>query len=71
MEQAVRHLHVIATWRSEHVVELAEEADLADLVHLLGGHSNVKLVGYTAQPLDKAVDAAVDELLNPDAPGDS
>jgi hypothetical protein len=67
----MRHLHVIATWRSEHVVELGDEADLADLVQLLGGQSNVKLVGFTAQPLEKAVDAAVDELLSPDAPGDA
>jgi hypothetical protein len=67
----VRHLHVIATWRSEHVVELGDEADLADLVRLLEGQSNVRLVGYTAQPLEKAVDAAVDELLGPNAPADA
>jgi hypothetical protein len=69
-EGAMRQIHVIATWRSEHVVELDDDADLADLVQLLGGQSNVKLIGYTAQPLDEVVDAAVDELLGPEsAPG--
>jgi hypothetical protein len=67
----VRHIHLIATWRSEHLVELDDEADLTDLVELLRGQSNVKLVGYTAQPLEEAVDAAVDELLGPEAPGDA
>jgi hypothetical protein len=33
---------------------------------MLAGQSNVRLVSYTAQPLDEAVDAAVDELLGPD-----
>jgi hypothetical protein len=33
-------------------------------VDVLQAQSNVKLVGYTAQPLDQAVDAAIDELLD-------
>jgi hypothetical protein len=33
-------------------------------VEVLQAQSNVKLVGYTAQPLDQAVDAAIDELLD-------
>jgi hypothetical protein len=62
----MRQMLVIATWRSEHLVELEDEADLADLAQLLGGRSNVKLVGYTAQPLDDVIDSAVQDLLGPD-----
>jgi len=65
------HLHVTVTWESEHIVELDDEADLAGLVRLLSGESNVRLVSYTVQPLDDVVDAAVDRLLgSTDAPGD-
>jgi hypothetical protein len=64
----MRHVHVTATWQSEHLVELDDESDLAGLIQLLGGQSNVKLVGYTALPLEDVVDAAVDKLLGP---GDS
>jgi hypothetical protein len=61
----MRHVHVTATWQSEHLVEVEDEADLTGLMQLLGGQSNVRLVGYTAQPLDEVVDAAVDRLLGP------
>jgi hypothetical protein len=57
-------VHVIVTWQSEHLVELEEGDGLDNLVQLLQAQSNVKLVGYTAQPLHKAVDAAIDELLD-------
>lgn len=60
----MRQIHVVATWRSEHLVELADEEGLDNLVELLQAQSNVKLVGYTAQPLHKALDAAIDELLD-------
>jgi hypothetical protein len=60
----MRHVHLIATWQSEHVVELEDEDGLENLVELLQAQSNVKLVGYTAQPLEEAVDAAIDELLD-------
>jgi hypothetical protein len=67
----MRHIHVTATWQSEHLVELDDESDLAGLMQLLGGPSNVKLVGYTALPLEEVVDAAVDKLLGPgDVVGD-
>jgi hypothetical protein len=59
----VKQVHVIATWRSEHLVELEDDEGLDNLVELLQAHSNVKLVGYTAEPLEEAVDAAIDELL--------
>jgi hypothetical protein len=61
----MRQLHVIATWQSEHLVEVEDEHDLENLVEVLQGQSNVKLVGYSAQPLDEVVDAAIDELLDP------
>jgi hypothetical protein len=61
---AMRQVHVIVTWRSEHLVELEDEESLENLAELLQAQSNVKLVGYTAQPLHKAVDAAIDELLD-------
>jgi hypothetical protein len=51
------------TWESEHVVELDDDADLANLMEVLAGQSNVRLVGYAAQPLDEVVDAAVDQFL--------
>ena len=57
-------VHVIATWQTEHVVELEDEDSVENLVELLQAQSNVKLVGYIAQPLDEAVDAAIDELLD-------
>jgi hypothetical protein len=60
----LRQLHVIATWQSEHVVELEGDEALENLVELLQAQSNVRLVGYTVQPLDEAVDAAIDELLD-------
>jgi hypothetical protein len=60
----MRQVHVIATWESEHVVELEDEESPEVLVELLQAQSNVKLVGYTAEPLDEAVDAAIDELLD-------
>ena len=60
----MRPVHVVATWRSEHVVELEDEDGLENLVEVLQGQSNVKLVGYTAQPLDEAVDAAIEDLLD-------
>jgi hypothetical protein len=60
----MRQVHVVATWQSEHLVELADEDGLDGLVELLQAQSNVKLVGYTAQPLHEVVDAAIDELLD-------
>jgi hypothetical protein len=57
-------VHVIVTWQSEHLVELEDGDGLDNLVELLQAQSNVKLVGYTAQPVHKAVDAAIDELLD-------
>ena len=60
----MRQVHVIVTWQSEHLVELEDWDGLDNLVELLQAQSNVKLVGYTAQPLHKAVDAAIDELLD-------
>jgi hypothetical protein len=62
-EPLVRPIHVTVTWESEHVVEVDDDADLADLLQVLAGQSNVRLVGYAAQPLDEAVDAAVDQFL--------
>ncbi len=59
----MRQVHIIATWRSEHLVEVENEHDLENLVEVLQAQSNVKLVGYTAQPLTEVVDAAIDELL--------
>ncbi len=63
----MRQIHVSVTWQSEHLVELDDGADIADVVQMLAGQSNVKLVGYEAQPLDEAVDAAIDRLLGPGA----
>jgi hypothetical protein len=60
----MRQVHVIATWQSEHVVELEDEDSLENLVEVLQGQSNVKLVGYKAQPLDEVMDAAIDDLLD-------
>jgi hypothetical protein len=60
----MRQVHVVATWQSEHLVELADEDGLDGLDELLQAQSNVKLVGYTAQPLNEVVDAAIDELLD-------
>ena len=60
----MRQVHVIVTWRSEHLVELEDEESLENLVEVLQAQSNVKLVGYTTQPLDEAVDAAIDGLLD-------
>lgn len=60
----MKQVHVIATWRSEHVVELQDDGGLEQLVELLQSQSNVKLVAYSAQPLDEAVDAAIDQLLD-------
>jgi hypothetical protein len=59
----MRHLHVTVTWQSEHLIEVDEAADLAGLMKVLGGQSNVRMLGYTAQPLDEVIDAAVDRLL--------
>jgi len=61
----MRQLHVTVTWQSEHVVELEDDADLEGLVQVLAGQSNVKLVGFAAEPLDNVVDAAIDQLLDP------
>ena len=60
----MRQVRVVATWQSEHLVELADEDGLDGLVELLQAQSNVKLVGYTAQPLNEVVDAAIDDLLD-------
>ena len=64
MEAPLRQVHVVATWQSEHLVELADEDGLDGIVELLQAQSNVKLVGYTAQPLHEVVDAAINELLD-------
>lgn len=61
----MRRVHVIATWRSEHLVELEDEETLENLVEVLQAQSNVKLVGYTTQPLREVVDDAIGELLDP------
>ena len=61
----MRPVHVIATWQSEHLVEVEDEHDLENLVEVLQAQANVKLVGYTAHPLDEVVDTAIDELLGP------
>ena len=58
-------IHIIATWRSEHLLEVEDEHDLENLAEVLQTQSNVKLIGYTAQPLHDVVDAAIDELLDP------
>jgi hypothetical protein len=47
----MRQVLVIATWRSEHLVEVKDEDSLENLVQVLQAQSNVELVGYTAQPL--------------------
>jgi hypothetical protein len=60
----MKQVHVVATWQSAHIVELADEDGLDGLVKLLQAQSNVTLVGYTAQPLHEVVDAAIDELLD-------
>lgn len=60
----MKRVHVIVTWQSEHVVEIDEEGGLDNLAELLQAQSNVKLVGYTARPLERAVDEAIDELLD-------
>jgi hypothetical protein len=60
----MKQVHVVVTWRSEHLVELEDEDDFDKLAELLQAQANVKLVGYTAQPLDKVVDSAIDELLD-------
>ena len=60
----MRQVHVIVTWQSEHVVEVGEEGSLDNLAELLQAQSNVKLVGYTARPLEKAVDEAIDKLFD-------
>ena len=58
-------IHIIATWRSEHLLEVEDEHDLESLADMLQTQSNVKLIGYTAQPLHEVVDTAIDELLDP------
>ena len=58
-------IHIIATWRSEHLLEVEDEHDLENLADMLQTQSNVKLIGYTAQPLHEVVDTAIDELLDP------
>ena len=64
----MKRMHVIATWQSEHVVELEDDAaDPAEIARYLGGQSNAKLVDCSVRPLSEVVDAAVDELLRPDA----
>jgi len=63
----MQHLLVRVTWQSEHLVELEDGADPADVARLLAVQANVKMVGYTAQPLDEAVDAAVAKILGSDA----
>ena len=50
---AMKQVHVIVTWQSEHVVEIDEEDGLDNLAELLQAQSNVKLVSYTARPLDQ------------------
>jgi hypothetical protein len=60
----LRQVHIIATWQSDHVVEVEDEDDLENLVEVLQTQANVKLIGYTARPLDEVVDAAIDELLD-------
>jgi hypothetical protein len=60
----MRQVHVIATWRSEHLVELEDDESLENLAELLQAQSNAKLVGYTTRPLHEALDAAIDELLD-------
>ena len=60
----MKQVHVIATWRSEHIVELEDESGLDQLVGLLQSQSNAKLVAYKAEPLDEVVDAAIDQLLD-------
>ncbi len=60
----MRQVHVIATWQSEHLVEIEDEDGLDTLVQVLQAQSNVKLVRYTARPLDEAVDAELDEFLD-------
>jgi hypothetical protein len=59
----MRQVLIHATWQSEHLVEVEDEENLENLVEVLQAQSNVKLIGYTAQPLHEAVDAAIDELL--------
>lgn len=59
----MRQILVIATWQSEHLVEV-EENGLENLAQVLQAQSNVKLVGYATQPLDEAVDLAINELLD-------
>jgi hypothetical protein len=61
--EAMKPVLIIATWQSEHLVEIEGEENLENLAEVLQAQSNVKLVGYTTQPLDQAVDAAIDGLL--------
>ena len=49
----MKQVHVIVTWQSEHVVEIDEEDGLDNLAELLQAQANVKLVSYTARPLER------------------
>jgi hypothetical protein len=60
----MRQIHVIATWRSEHLIELEDQESLEHLVEVLQAQANVELVGYTAKPLGDVVDTAIEELLD-------
>jgi hypothetical protein len=61
--EAMKPVLIIATWQSEHLVEIEDEESLENIADVLQAQSNVKLTGYTAQPLGEAVDSAIDELL--------
>jgi hypothetical protein len=62
----MRQILVTVSWQSEHLVEVEDEAGLGEAVQVLASQSNVRLVGFTAQPLDEIVDAAVERLLDGD-----
>ncbi len=67
----MKRMHVIAAWQSEHVVEVDDGAEPADVGRYLGEQWNVTLVDCAMRPLEEMVDAAVEELLASEGSTDS
>lgn len=59
----MKRLFVEATWRSQHMVELADDCTQEDLFEILQDYGQADLVGFTTSEVEASLDGTLNEIL--------
>jgi len=54
---------LICTWRSEHYVEIDDEATTEEIANILQAYSTAELVGFTTKPVAESLDDTLNDIL--------